>query len=137
MSKYLLIHTIDSSETKRIFENYLLGLTHILHSVSEKDYYSYEFESNIKKNDLIQLLDSFVKNLSLNKCERVVLYDTEIWPDPFEMPSNNEKIILNGDIEIENKVEKIIIKLFRYIKMKKALDKAEKRYFDSLIVKQN
>ncbi|MBI5538530.1 MAG: hypothetical protein HY951_00590 [Bacteroidia bacterium] len=80
---------------------------------------------------------SIVNSLLLDESERVVLYDTNIFTSFLEMPNNNEKIILNGNIEIENKVEKIIIEIFNYIKFKQVLEKVQAKYFDSILEKHN
>jgi len=130
---YLLIHTINSPTHKRKLENHLSNLTNILSYEVEKGCYSYEIKTNIHKKELIRLLGSFIKKLSLKKDDRIVLYDTRIWSNIFEKPGKNEKIILNGDIETENRIEEIIITLFRHIHMKHTLEEVEKRYFDSLM----
>ena len=134
MHIYLLIHTINSPTSKRKLEKYLSNLTNILSYEVENGCYSYEIQTNIHKKELIRLLGSFIKKLSLKKDDRIVLYDTRIWSNIFEKPGKNEKIILNGDIETENRIEEIIITLFRHIHMKYTLEEVEKRYFDSLLM---
>lgn len=150
MHIYLLIHTINSPTSKRKLENYLPSLTNILSFEVENNCYTYEIQTNIRKKELIKLLGSFVKRLSLNIDERVVLYDTNILSSLIEKPKttnyecsnyeslrNSEKIILNGDIEKENRIEDIIIEMFKYINFRQVLEEVQKNYFDSLLGKQN
>ena len=135
MHIYLLIYSITSSESKRKLENYVSSITHILSYEVENGCCSYEIQTDIHKKDLIRLLGSFVKKLSLNIDERVVLYDTNILSSLLEKPSNSEKIILNGDVEIENKIEELIIVIFKYINFRQVLEEVQKNYFDSLLKK--
>ncbi|MBI5541051.1 MAG: hypothetical protein HY951_13380 [Bacteroidia bacterium] len=104
----------------------------ILNYEKEVGCFCYEIETAIRKKELIKLLGSFIKELSLTKDERVVLYDPSLQSDIFKLPSKNEKIILNGDIEKENQVEEIILEIFRYIKLKMELEDSQKNYFDSI-----
>jgi len=137
MHIYLLIHTINSPTSKRKLENYLPSLTNILSFEVENNCCTYEIQTNISKKELIKSLSFFVKKLALNIDERVVLYDTNILSSLLEKPSNSEKIILNGDIEIENKIEEMIIVMFKYINFRQVLEEVQKNYFDSLIQRQN
>ncbi|MBI5541985.1 MAG: hypothetical protein HY951_18155 [Bacteroidia bacterium] len=137
MHIYLLIHTINSPTSKRKLENYLPSLTNILSFEVENNCCTYEIQTNIRKKELIKLLGFFVKKLSLNIDERVVLYDTNILSSLLEKPSNNEKIILNGDVEKENRIEDIIIEMFKYINFRQVLEEVHKNYFDSLPEKHN
>lgn len=135
MQIYLLFHNINSSVLIQKLESKLSGIAFILNNESDNNFYFYEIQTNIQKNDFIKLLRSIVNALLLCEDERIVLYDTSILTSLFEKQSNNEKIILNGNIEIENKVEKIIIEIFNYINFKQVLEDAEIRYFDSLLEK--
>lgn len=132
MHIYLLIYSITSSESKRKLENYVSSITHILSYESENGCCSYEIQTEIRKKEFIKLLGSFVKNLSLNIDERVVLYDTNILSSLLERPSKNEKIILNGDVEIENRIEEMIIIMFKHINFRQVLEEVQKNYFDSM-----
>ena len=109
----------------------------ILNYETEVGCFCYEIETGIRKKELIKLLGSFVNELSITKDERVVLYDPSKQSEIFKLPSKNEKIILNGDIEKENQVEGIILEIFRYIKLKMELEDTQKNYFDSISNKNN
>lgn len=134
MRLYQLVHTIKSPKTIRKLEGYLSSHLNILSYETEVGCHCYEIETRIRKKELIKLLGSFIKELSITKNERVVLYDPSIQSELFELPKKNEKIILNGDIEKENQVEEIILEIFRYIQIKMELEKTEKMYFSSLLV---
>jgi len=136
MHIYLFIHTIKSPTSKRKLEKHLSSLTNILSFEVENNCCTYEIQTKIHKKELIQLLGSLVQKLSLNIDERVVLYDTNILSSLLERPSNNEKMILNGDVEIENRVEDIMIMIFKHIKMKMVLEEVRNKYFSSLIEKK-
>ena len=131
MNIYILAHTINSQKSKRKLENYLSGLVHILNFEEDKGYCTFEFQANTRKKDLIQLLGSFVNGLSLNENERVVLYDTRIWSKPFEKPRKSEKIILNGNLVVEDKIEEIIIDIFKHVHFKMTLEDVSEKYFNS------
>ncbi len=132
MHVYQLIHTIKSQKNRRKLESYLSCHLNILNYETEVGCFCYEIETAIRKKELIKLLGSFIKELSLTKDERVVLYDPSLQSDIFKLPSKNEKIILNGDIEKENQVEEIILEIFRYIKLKMELEDSQKNYFGSI-----
>ncbi|MBI5539825.1 MAG: hypothetical protein HY951_07185 [Bacteroidia bacterium] len=117
---------------RRKLASYLSNHLNILNYETEVGCFCYEIETAIRKKELIKLLGSFVKELSLTKDERVILFDPSLQSDIFKLPSKNEKIILNGDIEKENQVEEIILMIFRNIKMKMVLDETENKYFNSL-----
>lgn len=150
MHIYLIIHSIGSQSSKRKLENYISSITDILNYESENGCCTYETQTNIHKKELIQLLGLFVKKLSLTKNKRVVLYDTNILSSLLEKPKttnyectnyevlyNSEKIILNGDVELENRIEEIIIEMFKYINFRQVLEEVQKNYFDSLHEKHN
>lgn len=137
MHTYLIFHNINSSVLIQKLESKLSSIAYILSNESNNNYYTYEIQTNIQKEDFVKILMSIVNSLLLDESERVVLYDTNIFTSFLEMPNNNEKIILNGNIEIENKVEKIIIEIFNYIKFKQVLEKVQAKYFDSILEKHN
>ncbi len=133
MKTYLLVHNIKSSSQKKKLENFLSGVVQILNFESETGWFYYEFQSGIKKKELLELLNIYVKSLFLKNDERVVIYDPQILTDLFKKTSKKEKILLHGDLERENMVEEIMIKIFQYMKAKMVLDDVQNNYFNSLL----
>lgn len=126
MQIFQLVHMINSPVLKRKLEKHLSGFSEILSYETEDGWHTYEIQIRTRKKEFIRSLKTFIQNLSLDKEERVVLYDTKIWPKLPELTGKNEKIILNGDIEKENHVEEIILEIFGYIQMKMELNEIEK-----------
>ncbi len=132
MRLYLLVHTINSPLLKLKLELYLSEISDIINQECQYSCCTYEIQTGLCKKELIKLLKAFVKSMRLCEDERVVLYDPEICSDIFEMPDKNEKILLHGDFAKEIQVDKIMITVFRHIKMRMELEKIEKKYFRSL-----
>ena len=132
MRKYQFVHTIKSSETKRLLEDHLSGLSDILSYEAEARCFSYEIQTGIRKKEFTRSLRTFIQGLSLSNEEMVVLYDPGVHSDPFELPGKNEKIFLHGDIEKNNRVEESILVVFKRIQLLMELDKVKKEYFNSL-----
>ncbi len=131
MHIFQLIHTIKSPRIKLKLEKHLSSISEILSFEKEVGYYYYEIQTGIRKKEFIKSLRTIVKSLFLSKEERVVLYDQRFQSEIFELPSKNEKILLNGYIEKENLVEKIILMVFKHVKMKMVLKEIENKYFSS------
>ncbi len=132
MQSYQLIHTIKSPVTKLKLEKQLSGFSQVLSYEPHAGFYSYEIQTGIRKNELIKSLGKFIQSLQLGKEERVVLYDPRLQSEIFELPNNKEKILLNGDIEKEKRVERIVLMIFKHIRMKIEIEEVQKEYFDSL-----
>ncbi len=118
MKKYLLVHAIQSPLKIRKLENYLSENFPSYRSEQDTAWPSYEIQTNLLKADFIKSLQGFIMKLSLSKDERVVIYDYEINSDLMKVPSEHEKIILNGDIEREYMTEKVMVEVFKHLKMK-------------------
>ena len=118
MKKYLLVHAIQSPLKIRKLENYLSENFPSYHLEQDTAWPSYEIQTNLLKADFIEFMQGFILKLSLNINERVVIYDYEIYSDLLKVPSEYEKIILNGNIERESMAEKVMVEIFEYIKTK-------------------
>ncbi len=130
MKTFLLVHTLNSPEQKHRLEKYLSGLSVITNFESENHVFFYEFKTGIEKNELVRLLVSFLKELSLKTQERVVLYDTEKWT-AFEKTGKCEKILLNGNKEAENQVEENIRRWINRKHFLMVLKHVQNEYFSS------
>lgn len=121
MKKYLLVHAIQSPLKVRKLENYLAENFLFYHSEPDTVWPSYEIQTSFEKRDFIESLKGFILKLSLSKDERVVIYDYEINSDLMKVPSEKEKIILNGNIEREKLTEEVMVEVFKHLKFKMEL----------------